>query len=439
MRSLVFIGLVFVGLPSPAAWGQNASEVVADLNDSSRSLSKLKSSYASARRRFQERLAQVKTEQERSAVADDMQRQQQLYSKQFLELAEQTQDPEIGFAALAWVVENDFRGSLETRSALEELAQNHLQNDELTAVCRQLAEGLPLPEIESFLVAAGESDNREVKGIALYSRALLLRRRAEIVSLLKLPEDSAQRVAAEKVLGAEVARQLAVLEPQKLNLQSERLLQEVADAFDDLPAHRGSLADVAKADLYEARNLNVGQTAPDIVGADLDGRELKLSDYRGKVVVLSFWGSWCPHCQEILPQERSLVTHLKDRPFALLGVNNDEDRELAAKFAEKEQMTWPSWWDGDPKTGKIATQWNVTEWPTIYVIDAAGVIRHKSEGVSRGGLAAGVAPTIDELMPDSNSQGPRLRTTLFLVGGTICLLLVAVRAWMNRTPGAARL
>ena len=75
------------------------------------------------------------------------------------------------------------------------------------------------------------------------------------------------------------------------------------------------------------------------------------------------------------PHERSLVERLADKPFALLGVNSDSDRQELKKVQEKEQITWRSWWDGGSTEGPIAHKWNVTAWPAIYVLDHKGVIR----------------------------------------------------------------
>ena len=77
------------------------------------------------------------------------------------------------------------------------------------------------------------------------------------------------------------------------------------------------------------------------------------------------------------PHERSLVERLKDQPFALIGVNSDP-REKVKEALERENITWRSWWDGGDTSGPIASRWNVSGWPTIYVIDDKGVIRHKN-------------------------------------------------------------
>lgn len=77
------------------------------------------------------------------------------------------------------------------------------------------------------------------------------------------------------------------------------------------------------------------------------------------------------------PHERSLVEKLKDEPFAIIGVNSDEDLEELAEAVEKENITWRSFWNGPLGTaGPISTKWNVQGWPTMYLIDAKGVIRY---------------------------------------------------------------
>jgi hypothetical protein len=80
------------------------------------------------------------------------------------------------------------------------------------------------------------------------------------------------------------------------------------------------------------------------------------------------------------PHERSLVKKLEGKPFALLGVNSDQSREQLKKVIEDEKMTWRSWFDGPGTRGLIASKWNVRGWPTLYVIDHEGVIRHRWEG-----------------------------------------------------------
>lgn len=81
----------------------------------------------------------------------------------------------------------------------------------------------------------------------------------------------------------------------------------------------------------------------------------------------------------MFPHERSLVKQLADKPFALIGVNSDADLEKIQETVKEKNITWRSFWNGpDGTRGPISTKWGVTGWPTIYVLDAEGVIRYKN-------------------------------------------------------------
>lgn len=82
------------------------------------------------------------------------------------------------------------------------------------------------------------------------------------------------------------------------------------------------------------------------------------------------------------PHERSLVRDLRNRPFALVGVNSDRDLEALKPRLAEESITWRSFWNGPLGTkGPISTQWNVHGWPTLFLIDHEGIIRRRFGGV----------------------------------------------------------
>src|SRR5438105_9037394 len=83
---------------------------------------------------------------------------------------------------------------------------------------------------------------------------------------------------------------------------------------------RNEISDGA-AESAIAKAPRPGEPAPEIKGEDMDGKPLKLSDYRGKVVLLDFWGFWCAYCLRYIPHEKDLVRQYEGRPFVLLGVN----------------------------------------------------------------------------------------------------------------------
>jgi hypothetical protein len=77
---------------------------------------------------------------------------------------------------------------------------------------------------------------------------------------------------------------------------------------------------------------------------------------------------------QLVPYEKALVERMKGRPFVLIGVNGDNDREKAKRVSAKEGVNWRSFWPGGAKRG-IPLEWGVSFWPTVYMIDANGVIR----------------------------------------------------------------
>jgi hypothetical protein len=98
------------------------------------------------------------------------------------------------------------------------------------------------------------------------------------------------------------------------------------------------------------------------------------------------------------PHERSLVERMKGRPFVLIGVNSDA-KERAKQAVEENQLSWRSFWDGASTHGPITTQWNVTGWPTVYVLDHKGVIRCK------GVRGEGLDKAIDLLVAEAEARG----------------------------------
>jgi peroxiredoxin len=190
-------------------------------------------------------------------------------------------------------------------------------------------------------------------------------------------------------------RDVVKLEAEALEILDQLIAKKVPDEL-----HPGlSILEYAKTEAYEIRHLTVGKKAPEIVGEDLDGKPMKLSDYRGKVMVLEFGGSRCSSCVTFGRHLRKLIDHYSGRPFVGIGVNTDEDRKDAKAFVEKNKFTWRSFWNG-PKgsAGGIVKDWNVQAFVTVYVIDHTGAIRSKT---TRG---PELDPLIEELVKKAEKE-----------------------------------
>jgi hypothetical protein len=99
---------------------------------------------------------------------------------------------------------------------------------------------------------------------------------------------------------------------------------------------------------------------------------------------------------------------LAGKPFALLGINSDADRNALKQLLQDENITWPSWWDGGGTSGPIATRWQLTTWPTIYILDADGVVRYKDTDGGSVDMES-IEKTVDALLTElaAKSDQPR--------------------------------
>jgi peroxiredoxin len=127
--------------------------------------------------------------------------------------------------------------------------------------------------------------------------------------------------------------------------------------------------DSAKADLP---GLAVGIEAPDFQLKDLQGHTVKLSDFRGKKVMLNFWAPWCPPCKQEMP-EMQKFHEAAGNEVSILAVNIDPQYN-SAKFLGKMGITFPILLDGEDK---VNTQYGVMTIPTTFFIDEKGIIQDK--------------------------------------------------------------
>ena len=97
----------------------------------------------------------------------------------------------------------------------------------------------------------------------------------------------------------------------------------------------------------------------------------------------------------MLPHNKQMVEKYKSKPFALVGINSDGDRSVCQKIMKEQGITYRNAVDGST-SGPIATSWNVHGWPTVYVIDANGIIRNKMIGVDAEELTKAVETLLKE-------------------------------------------
>lgn len=117
--------------------------------------------------------------------------------------------------------------------------------------------------------------------------------------------------------------------------------------------------------------------APEFTLPDLDGKPHKLADYRGKVVVLNFWATWCPPCRYEMPAMQRAWEKVRDENIVFVGVDVGEDSDTVFTFLADYPVEFPLLLDQD---AKVIEQYPVTGLPTTYVIDPRGRITHRAVG-----------------------------------------------------------
>jgi peroxiredoxin len=125
----------------------------------------------------------------------------------------------------------------------------------------------------------------------------------------------------------------------------------------------------------------VGKRAPDFTLKSLDGKNLKLSEMTGNVVLINFWASWCGPCREEMPLLNALHNKYEPLGFTVLGVNVEEDVRGAKGFLKNFPVDFPVLLDN---TNRVSKQYKVIAMPTTVVVDRDGNMRYLHQGYKSG-------------------------------------------------------
>ncbi len=124
--------------------------------------------------------------------------------------------------------------------------------------------------------------------------------------------------------------------------------------------------------------VRVGHPAPDFTFPDLTGKKVSLTDFRGKVVFVNVWATWCPPCREEMPSMQKLYERFKNEEFKILAVSIDSNgREAVAPFMEKLNLTFPALLDPESKMWGL---YGLTGVPESFIMDREGLVVKKIVG-----------------------------------------------------------
>ncbi len=383
------------------------SEVAADEKSSIREhYEAILEEWDAANKIFEVEYRKVRTDKDRDTAYDRFCPDPVEFSRRFIDLAASEPTDPASLAALTWVLNQcchtaDKRGpfSEQVGRAVDLLVRHHADDLGVARTALSLSRSVS-SNFDTLITSLSErSKTRDVKGTMCLALARSHYAKARLVPVILRtapPWRYPSRETDEKgnrVTGlGEPAYEtyLRSLDPASQQREAERLLERVIAEYADVPyaigegsqPSRGSALErtlglMAEELLDEIRHLSAGSLAPEIDSHDLDGNLLRLSDYRGKVVLLVFWGSWCGPCMAEVPHERDLADRYRGRPFALLGVDCEESKDDGRKAMIRSRIGWPNYFDGRPGEGPIAKQYHVAAFPSLFLIDAKGRIRYK--------------------------------------------------------------
>jgi len=230
-----------------------------------------------------------------------------------------------------------------------------------------------LDDTKKAIKAAGNDKSTAIKAYTM--RAILLVRQSG------KPTDKKLREAEDDM------RQAIALDPQlalshfnlgTILMKQERDADGVTELNQALATTGLDAKTAAEARKFIANPIRAREPfAPDFNFVTKENQQINNATLRGKVVLLDFWGTWCPPCRESIPTVKNVKKKFANRGFELVGISSDDDEDVWRTFVESKQMDWHEYID---LSGDVLQAFNIDSFPTYVVLDKDGVIRYRQSG-----------------------------------------------------------
>jgi peroxiredoxin len=157
------------------------------------------------------------------------------------------------------------------------------------------------------------------------------------------------------------------------------IIRQMKEEYPDTRAGKSADAILANVQHQEKarqiqQSLVVGAKFPDFQEKDLDGKALAPSNYKGKVLLIDFWATWCGPCVSELPNVIKTYEKYHDKGFEIVGISLDQSETRLQSFLKEKNMTWPQYFDGARWENKLAQKYGIEGIPATFLLDGDGKI-----------------------------------------------------------------
>lgn len=321
-------------------------------------IASLEDEFAAAVKVFMEEYRAADEKDRPALLADPVREPRHRFTPRFLAEAERRKGMPAALPYWTWLVENGTIVDAEIgERAVARLLADHLADPGLAPAAKALARvaGVRGAErtISDLTRIVDSSPHAVVRAEALFRRGMV--RRETEKSKARQDFESAVAEAPDSDAGKKAAERLAASTP-----------------------------------------LKVGDQAPDFEGRRLSGGTFKLSELRGRIVLVDFWGMWCGPCVAQLPKLRNLRQQFAGKPFEIVGIDSDADVEALRRFVTANRIDWITVLDGSTD-GPVAKSWRLDSWPTSFLLDGEGVIQARNPDLDS--LATQISKMLAKVTP----------------------------------------
>jgi len=160
--------------------------------------------------------------------------------------------------------------------------------------------------------------------------------------------------------------------------KAEDPLREVANGGRSVPERIRNAAAMDLARIPILRKLVIGNPAIAIKATTSDGKEITLDTYRGKVLLLDFWASWCGPCRQEIPNMKKVYNEFHGKGFEILGISLDDSRVKFRSYVDEQDISWPQIFDGKGWNSEAGKLYAVNSIPATFILDRNGKIRYRN-------------------------------------------------------------